>query len=79
MDLLCCVLTFSGWGWGLGLVNQSCCPGVGDTPLILSNNCEMDSVIVSIINGFTSVYAATVVYSIIGFRATERFDDCVNT
>ncbi|MEJ1289164.1 hypothetical protein NN561_020204 [Cricetulus griseus] len=51
----------------------------GDTTLILSNNCEMDSVIVSIINGFTSVYAATVVYSIIGFRATERFDDCVNT
>ncbi|XP_065730262.1 sodium-dependent neutral amino acid transporter B(0)AT1 [Phocoena phocoena] len=40
------------------------------------NNCEMDSVIVSVINGFTSVYAATVVYSIIGFRATERFDDC---
>lgn len=51
----------------------------GDTPFILSNNCEMDSVIVSVINGFTSVYAATVVYSIIGFRATERFDDCVNT
>ncbi|XP_054434197.1 sodium-dependent neutral amino acid transporter B(0)AT1 [Pteronotus mesoamericanus] len=42
------------------------------------NNCEMDSVIVSVINGFTSVYAATVVYSIIGFRATERFDDCFN-
>ena len=30
----------------------------------------------SVINGFTSVYSATVVYSIIGFRATERFDDC---
>ncbi|XP_034854681.1 sodium-dependent neutral amino acid transporter B(0)AT1 [Mirounga leonina] len=43
------------------------------------NNCERDSVIVSIINGFTSVYAATVVYSIIGFRATERFDDCFST
>lgn len=40
------------------------------------NNCEMDAVIVSVINGFTSVYAATVVYTIIGFRATERFDDC---
>lgn len=40
------------------------------------NNCEMDAIIVSVINGFTSVYAATVVYSIIGFRATERFDDC---
>jgi solute carrier family 6 (neurotransmitter transporter) protein 19 len=47
--------------------------------LIHSNNCEMDSLIVSIINGFTSVYAATVVYSIIGFRATESYDDCFNT
>lgn len=72
------MLTFSGWGWGTGLGNQPWCPGVTLLPFILSNNCEMDSVIVSIINGFTSVYAATVVYSIIGFRATERYDDCVN-
>uniref|UniRef100_A0A5F7ZTL6 Transporter n=1 Tax=Macaca mulatta TaxID=9544 RepID=A0A5F7ZTL6_MACMU len=43
------------------------------------NNCERDSVIVSIINGFTSVYAAIVVYSIIGFRATQRYDDCFST
>ncbi|CAL8248790.1 unnamed protein product [Lota lota] len=41
------------------------------------NNCEQDALIVSSINGFTSVYAATVIYSIIGFRATERFDSCV--
>uniref|UniRef100_A0A4W5M059 Solute carrier family 6 member 19 n=1 Tax=Hucho hucho TaxID=62062 RepID=A0A4W5M059_9TELE len=41
------------------------------------NNCEQDAVIISIINGFTSVYAATVIYSVIGFRATERFDDCL--
>lgn len=47
-----------------------------DAASVHSNNCEMDSVIVSVINGFTSVYAATVVYSIIGFRATERYDDC---
>uniref|UniRef100_A0A8C2C352 Transporter n=1 Tax=Cyprinus carpio TaxID=7962 RepID=A0A8C2C352_CYPCA len=39
------------------------------------NNCEQDAVIISIINAFTSIYAATVIYSIIGFRATERFDD----
>ncbi|KAJ4931568.1 hypothetical protein JOQ06_025863 [Pogonophryne albipinna] len=42
------------------------------------NNCEQDAVIISIINGFTSVYAATVIYTIIGFRATERFDNCLS-
>ncbi|XP_047461198.1 sodium-dependent neutral amino acid transporter B(0)AT1-like [Mugil cephalus] len=42
------------------------------------NNCEQDAVIISIINGCTSVYAATVIYSIIGFRATEQFDTCLN-
>lgn len=42
------------------------------------NNCEQDAVIISIINGLTSVYAATVIYTIIGFRATERYDDCFN-
>ncbi|XP_030202859.1 sodium-dependent neutral amino acid transporter B(0)AT1 [Gadus morhua] len=42
------------------------------------NNCEQDAVIISIINGCTSVFSATVIYSIIGFRATERFDDCMD-
>ncbi|XP_031674119.1 sodium-dependent neutral amino acid transporter B(0)AT1 isoform X4 [Oncorhynchus kisutch] len=41
------------------------------------NNCEQDAVIISAVNGFTSVYAATVIYTIIGFRATERFDNCL--
>uniref|UniRef100_A0A673L2B4 Sodium-dependent neutral amino acid transporter B(0)AT1-like n=1 Tax=Sinocyclocheilus rhinocerous TaxID=307959 RepID=A0A673L2B4_9TELE len=42
------------------------------------NNCEQDAVIISVINGLTSIYAAIVIYSIIGFRATEGFDDCLN-
>ncbi|XP_030004068.1 sodium-dependent neutral amino acid transporter B(0)AT1-like [Sphaeramia orbicularis] len=42
------------------------------------NNCEQDAVIIGIINGCTSVFAATVVYSIIGFRATEQFNTCLN-
>ncbi|XP_071372144.1 solute carrier family 6 member 19b [Centroberyx affinis] len=41
------------------------------------NNCEQDAVIISVINGITSVFAATVIYTIIGFRATERFDSCL--
>ncbi|XP_026203886.1 sodium-dependent neutral amino acid transporter B(0)AT1-like [Anabas testudineus] len=44
----------------------------------IHNNCEQDAVIISIINGCTSVYAATVIYSIIGFRATQQFDSCLN-
>nr|XP_057902810.1 sodium-dependent neutral amino acid transporter B(0)AT1-like [Doryrhamphus excisus] len=43
----------------------------------IHNNCEQDAVLISIINGCTSVYSATVIYSIIGFRATERYDDCL--
>ncbi|XP_056141700.1 solute carrier family 6 member 19b [Lampris incognitus] len=41
------------------------------------NNCEQDAVIISIINGITSVFAATVIYTIIGFRATDRYDTCL--
>ncbi|KAK4828182.1 hypothetical protein QYF61_024431 [Mycteria americana] len=44
----------------------------------IHNNCEKDALIISVINGFTSIYAATVIYSIIGFRATERYDDCLD-
>ncbi|KAM7372944.1 hypothetical protein PAMP_007832 [Pampus punctatissimus] len=43
----------------------------------IHNNCEQDAVLISIINGCTSVYSATVIYSIIGFRATQKFDDCM--
>ncbi|XP_035765579.1 sodium-dependent neutral amino acid transporter B(0)AT1-like [Neolamprologus brichardi] len=42
------------------------------------NNCVQDSVILSVVTGLTSVYAATVTYSIIGFRATEKYDTCIN-
>jgi len=45
----------------------------------IHNNCEQDAVIISIINGCTSVYSATVIYSIIGFRATQKFDDCMDS
>lgn len=43
-----------------------------------SNNCVQDAVILSVVTAFTSVYAATVTYSIIGFRATEKFDSCIS-
>ncbi|KAM9385719.1 sodium-dependent neutral amino acid transporter B(0)AT1-like [Pholidichthys leucotaenia] len=42
------------------------------------NNCMQDAVILSAITGLTSIYAATVTYTIIGFRATEKYDTCMN-
>ncbi|KAM8767717.1 sodium-dependent neutral amino acid transporter B(0)AT1-like [Acanthopagrus schlegelii] len=42
------------------------------------NNCMQDAVILSAITGLTSIYAATVTYTIIGFRATDRYDNCIS-
>uniref|UniRef100_A0A3Q1HPU1 Transporter n=1 Tax=Anabas testudineus TaxID=64144 RepID=A0A3Q1HPU1_ANATE len=42
------------------------------------NNCMQDAVILTAVTGFTAVYAATVTYTIIGFRATEKYDNCIN-
>ncbi|XP_034560958.1 sodium-dependent neutral amino acid transporter B(0)AT1-like [Notolabrus celidotus] len=42
------------------------------------NNCVKDAVFLTAVTGFTSVYAATVTYTIIGFRATEKYDNCIS-
>ncbi|KAM6899809.1 sodium-dependent neutral amino acid transporter B(0)AT1-like [Xenentodon cancila] len=59
-----------GLAWG-GLISFSSYNPV-------HNNCVQDAVILSVVTGFTSVYAATVTYSIIGFRATEKYDTCIS-
>ncbi|TNN86074.1 Sodium-dependent neutral amino acid transporter B(0)AT1 [Liparis tanakae] len=59
-----------GLGWG-GLISFSSYNPV-------HNNCVQDAVILSVITGLTSIYAATVTYSIIGFRATEQYDNCIS-
>uniref|UniRef100_A0A3Q1AHI3 Transporter n=1 Tax=Amphiprion ocellaris TaxID=80972 RepID=A0A3Q1AHI3_AMPOC len=42
------------------------------------NNCTQDAVMLSIITGLTSIYAAAVTYTIIGFRATENYENCIS-
>ncbi|XP_074542794.1 sodium-dependent neutral amino acid transporter B(0)AT1-like [Halichoeres trimaculatus] len=42
------------------------------------NNCMKDAVFLTAVTGFTSIYAATVTYTIIGFRATEKYDNCIS-
>ncbi|TNM93304.1 hypothetical protein fugu_018706 [Takifugu bimaculatus] len=44
----------------------------------IHNNCVQDAVLLTIITGLTSIYAATVTYTIIGFRATEKYDNCIS-
>ncbi|XP_054620658.1 sodium-dependent neutral amino acid transporter B(0)AT1-like [Dunckerocampus dactyliophorus] len=57
-------------GWGALISFSSYNP--------IHNNCVQDAVILSVVTGLTSVYAAAVTYTIIGFRATEKYDMCVD-
>ncbi|XP_074543410.1 sodium-dependent neutral amino acid transporter B(0)AT1-like [Halichoeres trimaculatus] len=59
-----------GLGWG-GLISFSSYNPV-------HNNCMHDAVILTAVTGFTSIYAAIVTYTIIGFRATENYDNCIS-
>ncbi|XP_029299548.1 sodium-dependent neutral amino acid transporter B(0)AT1-like [Cottoperca gobio] len=59
-----------GLGWG-GLISFSSYNPV-------HNNCVQDAMILSVVTGLTSIYAASVTYSIIGFRATEKYDNCIS-
>ncbi|XP_072303754.1 sodium-dependent neutral amino acid transporter B(0)AT1-like [Eucyclogobius newberryi] len=59
-----------GIGWG-GLIYFS-----SYNPL--HNNCRNDAFILSVVTAVTSVYVATVTYTIIGFRATEKYEQCIN-
>ncbi|XP_041665263.1 sodium-dependent neutral amino acid transporter B(0)AT1-like [Cheilinus undulatus] len=59
-----------GLGWG-GLISFS-----SYNPI--HNNCMRDAVILTVVTGLTSIYAAAVTYTIIGFRATERYDNCIS-
>ncbi|XP_070178072.1 sodium-dependent neutral amino acid transporter B(0)AT1-like [Littorina saxatilis] len=41
------------------------------------NNVEKDAIFVSLTNWFTAIYACTVIFAIMGFKATLMFEHCV--
>ncbi|XP_031709027.1 sodium-dependent neutral amino acid transporter B(0)AT3-like [Anarrhichthys ocellatus] len=42
------------------------------------NNCERDALIVGCVNSFTSIYASIPIFAILGFKANENYNDCLN-
>ncbi|XP_036993203.2 inactive sodium-dependent neutral amino acid transporter B(0)AT3 isoform X1 [Artibeus jamaicensis] len=42
------------------------------------NDCEKDAVIVALINSMTSLYASTVVFSVLGFKAASDYGRCLD-
>uniref|UniRef100_A0A8C0GSG1 Transporter n=1 Tax=Chelonoidis abingdonii TaxID=106734 RepID=A0A8C0GSG1_CHEAB len=42
------------------------------------NDCEKDAVTIAIVNSMTSLYASIPIFSILGFKATTRYWDCLD-
>lgn len=45
---------------------------------ISRNDCEKDAVTVAIVNSMTSLYASIPVFSVLGFKATTAYWDCLD-
>ncbi|XP_069873721.1 sodium- and chloride-dependent transporter XTRP3A-like isoform X2 [Dipodomys merriami] len=43
-----------------------------------TNNCQKHAIIVSLINGSTSIFASIVTFAIYGFKATFNYEDCLS-
>ncbi|XP_039185237.1 sodium-dependent neutral amino acid transporter B(0)AT3-like isoform X1 [Crotalus tigris] len=43
------------------------------------NDCEKDSVIIATVNSLTSIYASITIFSILGFKATINYRDCLDS
>ncbi|XP_067021529.1 sodium- and chloride-dependent transporter XTRP3-like isoform X1 [Acropora muricata] len=43
----------------------------------IHNNCKRDAIFISLTDSFTSVFAAVVVFSMLGFKAHNSYDECL--
>lgn len=41
------------------------------------NNCELDAVLVGVINSATSLYGAIPIFAILGFKANSAYNSCM--
>ncbi|KAL0628957.1 Inactive sodium-dependent neutral amino acid transporter BAT3 [Plecturocebus cupreus] len=42
------------------------------------NNCRKDAVVIALVNSMTSLYASIAVFSILGFKATNSYEHCLD-
>jgi len=42
----------------------------------LHNNCQRDAIMISMCNWFTALFASTVIFAVLGFKATLMFESC---
>lgn len=42
------------------------------------NDCEKDAVTVAVVNSITSLYASIPIFSVLGFKATTSYWDCLD-
>ncbi|XP_004698449.2 inactive sodium-dependent neutral amino acid transporter B(0)AT3 isoform X2 [Echinops telfairi] len=42
------------------------------------NDCEKDAVIIALVNSMTSLYASITVFSVVGFKATNDYEKCLD-
>lgn len=62
-------------------IQQSCCSysfACSYLFLFPRNDCEMDAVIITVVNSMTSLYAAIPVFSVLGFKATVGYQNCLD-
>lgn len=41
-------------------------------------DCQRDVLIISLVNSFTSIFASMVIFSVLGYKATVQYDNCID-
>lgn len=43
----------------------------------VNNNCQRDAILISMCNWFTALFASSVIFAVLGFKATLMYENCL--